>query len=93
MTTVIVRFVSVRAKEQLMTYIGNLRSLPELGSTSKLFLTTISRGSISSCSGRSHGRDKGFKFVWAKSGKCLAKETEGCPVLKINSVNDLDVII
>lgn len=91
---VIVRFVSVRAKEPWMASRGKLRSLPELGSSSKLYFNdNLTRANKELFwQARSRGRDNGFKFVWVKNGKIMAKKNEGSPVLRINSVHDLDAI-
>lgn len=92
---VLVRFVSVCAKEPWMASRRKLRSLPELSFPSKLFfndnLTWINKELF--WMARSRGRENGFKFVWTKNGKVLAKKVEGSPVVTINSVSDLDAIL
>lgn len=42
---------------------------------------------------RSKGKENGFKFVWTRNGKVLARKSEGAPFIRIEKLSDLDKIV
>lgn len=42
---------------------------------------------------RLKGKEKGFKFVWTRNGRVLARKEEGRPIIHIDSKADLDLIV
>lgn len=92
---VLVRFVSVRAKEPWMAARGRLNSLPGLPSQCRLFFNeNLTRANKELFwQARSRGRERGFRFVWVKHGKVFARKGEGSRIIKINYVNDLENIL
>ncbi|XP_054931299.1 uncharacterized protein [Dermacentor andersoni] len=41
---------------------------------------------------RSKGKENGYKFVWTKNGKVLARKSEGAPFIRVEKFSDLDRI-
>lgn len=89
---VIVRFNSVTNKETWMASRGKLRSLP--GFPILYFnenLTRINKELF--WKARSRGKEKQYQFVWVKNAKIFAKKKEGSPVIRVNSVSDIDKMV
>lgn len=90
---VLVRFVSVPAKEPWMSARVRLRSLP--GRLHQIFfndnLTRVNKELF--WRARSRGKAQGYRFIWVKNCKILAKKCEGDPVVKVNCLADLDKIV
>lgn len=89
---VIVRFNSVTDKETWMASRGKLRSLP--GFPILYFnenLTRIKKELF--WKARSRGKEKRYQFVWVKNAKVFAKKKEGSPVIRVNSVSDIDKMV
>lgn len=42
---------------------------------------------------RLKGKEKQYRFVWVKNAKIYAKKTEDAPLVRINCVNDLELIV
>lgn len=92
---VLVRFVSVRAKEAWMSTRVKLHSLPVLPSHGRMYFNdnlTLANKDLF-WRARSRGREKGYRFVWLKNCKVLARKCEGSPIVRINCPHDLESIV
>lgn len=92
---IIVRFQSVRSKEKWMEAKKNLRLLSQSDPGLRLFfndnLTHANKELF--WKARCCGRERNYKFVWVRNSKMFAKKSEGSPLVRVNSVRDLEKIV
>lgn len=91
----LIRFSSVPLKERWMSFRGRAGSLSREDSHPKIYfndnLTESNRKLF--WMARTRGKEKGFKFVWVRHGKILAKQTQSSPLLRITSTDALEQIV
>ncbi|CAN7942880.1 unnamed protein product [Ixodes pacificus] len=92
---VLVRFSSVKMKETWMAKRGTLRLLSQKESHLKLFfndnLTSANKELF--WLARTGAKEKGYRFVWTKNSKIFARKAEGAPAIRINTKNDLLLLV
>lgn len=92
---ILVSFASVSLKEQWMGCRGRLRELSHVGLLPKIYfnenLTQSNRELF--WMARMKGKEKQFKYIWAKNGQIYAKKSDSTAVLRIASVGDIEKIV
>lgn len=92
---ILVRFISVSVKERFMNARNRLRTLARDSSGPRLYFNdNLSRGNKELFwLARTRGKEKHYQFVWVRNAKIFAKKAEGCPLVRVNSVKDLERIV
>lgn len=92
---ILVRFSSLHLKERWMMCRSRLSSLPREDSQPRIYfndnLTDTNKRLF--WQARTRGKEKGYKFVWARHGQIFAKQTGNSPVLRITNAAALEHIV
>lgn len=92
---VLVQVHKVSTKEQWMSARTKLPELAEEETFPRLYINeNLTRANKELFRlARLKGKEKGFKFVWTRNGRVLARKEEGRPIVHIDSKADLDFIV
>lgn len=93
---ILVRFASINAKDKWIKARKFARDASEIGSLPKgVFFNDnlTSRNKELLWKAKVRAKERGYRFVWVKNGKILAKKAEGTPVFPIITDADIDNIV
>lgn len=92
---ILIRFASVSLKDAWMAARGRLHRLCQSENQPKLFfndnLTSANKELFWLT--RTGAKEKGYRFVWTKNSKIFARKAEGAPAIRINTKNDLLLLV